>query len=95
MLINEMIAEVRTRNPGVLIMFRIGDFYEAFGDDALVLAKVCCLAITEKNGRPLAVFPYYSLEPRLRELVKVGLRVGVCDWDCEKATFGNVVERVV
>jgi DNA mismatch repair protein MutS len=66
-----------------LLLFRMGDFYELFYDDAKVAAKVLGLTLTSrdksKNAIPMAGFPYHQLESYLGKLVASGYRVAVCE----------------
>lgn len=66
--------------PGSLVMFRMGDFYELFGDDAIVAAKALGLAVTRSSKDtewPMTGFPYHQLEAYLRKLIAAGHRVSI------------------
>ena len=69
----------------MLLLFRVGDFYELFGEDAETAAKVLGLCLTQKTDQDtrekilIAGFPYHSLESYLRRLLKAGHRVAICD----------------
>lgn len=69
--------------PGTLFLFRIGDFYEAFYDDAKFVAKAIGLTLTSRekgsNATPMTGFPYHQLEGYLKKLVSLGKRVAVCE----------------
>ncbi|HYE14955.1 MAG TPA: DNA mismatch repair protein MutS, partial [Pyrinomonadaceae bacterium] len=76
--------EVKRRHPDALLLFRIGDFYEAFDDDARVLARELDIVLTSKPmGRnvrvPLAGVPHHSLERHLATLIARGHRVAICE----------------
>src|SRR5215212_5888351 len=76
--------EVKRRYADALLLFRIGDFYEAFDDDARILARELDIVLTSKhigkNTRvPLAGIPYHSLERHLATLISRGHRVAICE----------------
>src|SRR5271165_1884702 len=72
--------EAKERHPGMLLLFRMGDFYELFHDDAEVAARVLGLTLTSRDSQiPMAGFPHRALETHLRTLLRAGLRVAVCD----------------
>ena len=70
----------KEKHPGMLLLFRMGDFYECFAEDAERAAKVCGLTLTTRD-RDLAMagFPHHALEGHLRKLIRAGVRVAVCD----------------
>lgn len=76
--------EFKKTHPNMLVLFRMGDFYEVFGDDALKAAKLLDLAVTTrekgKDALPMAGFPRHSLEMHLRKLLKAGVRVAIADY---------------
>lgn len=70
--------------PGALLLFRVGDFYETFGEDAIIASKILGITLTKRhNGAAseteLAGFPHHSLETYLPKLVRAGQRVAICD----------------
>ncbi len=69
----------KTKYPDTIMLMKMGDFYEAFGDDAKVLNEVCGLTITCRGETLMAGLPYHSLESYLTKLVKAGHKVGVCE----------------
>jgi DNA mismatch repair protein MutS len=76
--------EIKAKYPGALILFRVGDFYETFGEDAVTASKILDITLTKRsNGAAAAVklagFPYHSLDTYLPKLIKAGHRVAVCD----------------
>ncbi len=75
---------VKEKYPDALVLFRVGDFYETFGEDAVKTSKILGIVLTKRsNGTAsevaLAGFPHHSLETYLPKLVKAGQRVAVCD----------------
>src|SRR5262245_59717604 len=89
--------EARERHPGMLLLFRMGDFFELFEEDAEVASRVLGLALTSRDKQiPMAGFPHHSLEHHLRRLLRSGHRVAICD-QVEEASQakGPVVRREV
>ncbi|MDJ1504437.1 DNA mismatch repair protein MutS [Xanthocytophaga agilis] len=76
--------QFKVKYPGALLLFRVGDFYETFGDDAIKTSKILDIVLTKRsNGAasevPLAGFPHHALEGYLAKLVRAGQRVAICD----------------
>lgn len=75
--------EIKTKHPDALLLFRVGDFYETFGQDAIKASKILDIVLTKRaNGSSnieLAGFPHHSLDTYLPKLVRAGQRVAVCD----------------
>ncbi|WP_110477254.1 DNA mismatch repair protein MutS [Candidatus Karelsulcia muelleri] len=77
--------EIRKKYPDdTLILFRVGDFYEMFGNDAIKCSKILNIVLTKRNNKKnssieLAGFPYHSLDNYLPKLIKSGFRVAICD----------------
>ena len=91
---------VKAEYPDALLLFRVGDFYETFGEDAIKAAGVLDIVLTKRgNGSAseieLAGFPHHSLDTYLPKLVRAGHRVAVCDQleDPKKAV--GIVKRGV
>lgn len=75
---------IKAKHPDAILLFRVGDFYETFGEDAIKASKVLGIVLTKRgNGSAtevaLAGFPHHSLETYLPKLVRAGYRVAVCD----------------
>ena len=74
---------IKTKYPDTLLLFRVGDFYETFGEDAIKSSKILNIILTKRaNGGSnieLAGFPYHSLNTYLPKLVKAGQRVAICE----------------
>jgi DNA mismatch repair protein MutS len=85
--------------PDALLLFRMGDFYETFYDDAKTAARVLNLALTSRdkgeNPIPLAGFPYHQLETYLAKLIAAGLRVAICDQVEDARQAKGLVRREV
>src|SRR5258708_13266003 len=75
---------IKQRYPDAILLFRVGDSYETFGEDAIVASKVLGITLTKRNNgaaasSELAGFPHHALDTYLHKLVKAGLRVPICD----------------
>lgn len=96
-------AQIKEKYPGTILLFRVGDFYETFADDAVTVSRELGITLTKRNNggdqTPLAGFPYHSLDTYLPRLVRKGYRVAVCDQTedpaAAKADKRKVVERDV
>ena len=92
--------QIKSKYPDALLLFRVGDFYETFGDDAVKAAKVLNIVLTKrKNGTAseiaLAGFPHHSLDTYLPKLVKAGYRVAICDQLEDPKATKKIVKRGV
>jgi len=91
---------VKTKYPDALVLFRMGDFYETFREDAKQAAKILNITLTKRaNGKaasvPLAGFPYHALESYLHKLLKAGLKVAICEQVEDPKLAKGVVKRAV
>jgi DNA mismatch repair protein MutS len=88
--------EAKERHPGMLLLFRMGDFYELFEEDAETAARLLGLTLTSRDKTmPMAGFPHHSLENYLRALLHAGHRVAICDQVEEPALAKGLVRREV
>ncbi len=86
--------------PEAVLLFRCGDFYETYGDDALIASKVLGIVLTKRSSAipgalPMAGFPFHSLETYLPRLVRAGYKVAVCDQLEDPKFAKNIVKRGV
>ena len=91
---------IKTKYPDALLLFRVGDFYETFGDDAIRTANILGIVLTRRaNGSAtyieLAGFPHHALDTYLPKLVKSGLRVAICDQLEDPKLTKTIVKRGV
>lgn len=73
---------IKAKYPDAVLLFRVGDFYETFGNDAKIVAQHTGITLTQSENEELEVlagFPFYSLDPYVRILVKAGCRVAICE----------------
>lgn len=91
---------IKAKYPGALLLFRVGDFYETFGEDAVKASKVLDIVLTKRaNGAAshieLAGFPHHSLDSYLPKLVRAGNRVAICDQLEDPKSVKGIVKRGV
>lgn len=90
---------IKTKYPDALLLFRVGDFYETFGEDAIKTARILNIVLTSRNngGEPveLAGFPHHSMNTYLPKLVKAGERVAICDQLEDPKQTKTIVKRGV
>jgi len=91
---------IKTKYPGALLLFRVGDFYETFGEDAVTASKVLDIVLTKRaNGAAshieLAGFPHHALDTYLPKLVRAGNRVAICDQLEDPKSVKGIVKRGV
>ena len=91
---------IKVKYPDALLLFRIGDFYETFGEDAIKTARILNIVLTKRgNGSEtetaLAGFPHHALNTYLPKLVKAGLRVAICDQLEDPKLTKTIVKRGV
>jgi DNA mismatch repair protein MutS len=90
--------EVKRAHPDKLVLFRMGDFYETFFEDAYTSSKVLNITLTTRNKNdenpvPLAGFPYHALDNYLDKLIKAGLKVAICEQVEDPKTAVGIVKR--
>ncbi|GGZ20206.1 DNA mismatch repair protein MutS [Echinicola pacifica] len=91
---------IKAKHPGALLLFRVGDFYETFGEDAIKASKILDIVLTKRaNGSAshieLAGFPHHSLDNYLPKLVRAGNRVAICDQLEDPKDVKGIVKRGV
>ena len=91
---------IKAKYPGALLLFRVGDFYETFGQDAIEASKVLDIVLTKRgNGSAseieLAGFPHHALDTYLPKLVRAGHRVAICDQLEDPRFVKGIVKRGV
>ncbi|MEO5564416.1 MAG: DNA mismatch repair protein MutS [Chitinophagaceae bacterium] len=91
---------IKQKYPDAILLFRVGDFYETFGQDAVITSGVLGITLTKRNNgaassSELAGFPHHSLDTYLHKLVKAGYRVAVCDQLEDPKQAKGIVKRGV
>src|SRR4051812_5364304 len=91
---------IKSKYPDALLLFRVGDFYETFNEDAVKTANILGIVLTKRaNGSAafmdLAGFPYHALDTYLPKLVRAGQRVAICDQLEDPKATKTIVKRGV
>jgi DNA mismatch repair protein MutS len=91
---------IKQKYPDAVLLFRVGDFYETFGEDAIVASKVLGIVLTKRNNgsaasSDLAGFPHHALDTYLHKLVRAGYRVAICDQLEDPKSAKGIVKRGV
>ena len=83
--------------PGSILMFRLGDFYEMFGEDAVIASPILGATLTQRAGQPLCGVPYHALDAYLAKLIRAGKTAAICDQmeDPRLVKKGQIVRREV
>ena len=92
--------DIKRRYPDCILLFRLGDFYETFDEDAKVVARDLDIALTERAfgkgpKHPLAGIPYHALDGYLGRLIKAGHKVAICEQTSDPALSRGIVDREV
>jgi DNA mismatch repair protein MutS len=92
--------EMKAKNPDAVMLFRMGDFFETFEEDAVIASRVCGITLTKRNNGdagevPLAGFPHHQLDTYLPKLVRAGYRVAVCEQVEDPKQAKGIVKRDV
>src|SRR3990170_4480333 len=98
--IRRQYLSIKRRYPQAIVLFRIGDFYETFDDDAKTVAKELDIVLTSRelgkgNRVPLAGIPYHALDNYLARLVNGGHKVAICEQMTQPGETKGLVEREV
>ena len=93
-------SAIKSKYPDALLLFRMGDFYETFREDAKTAAKILNITLTKRaNGKastvPLAGFPYHALDNYLHKLIRAGLKVAICEQVEDPKLAKGIVKREV
>jgi len=91
-------AAIKAQNPGTLLLYRMGDFYELFNDDAKTASATLGLTLTSRNHGgaedvPLAGFPYHALDRYAHRLVKAGYKIAICEQTEDPKNAKGLVKR--
>ncbi len=91
---------IKQKYPDAILLFRVGDFYETFGEDAIITSQVLGITLTKRNNgatfsSELAGFPHHALDTYLHKLVKAGYRVAICDQLEDPKLAKGIVKRGV
>lgn len=87
--------EIKARYPGMILFFRLGDFYELFGADALDSAPILEVVLTRRQETPMCGVPYHAVNAYVRKLIKAGRKVAICEQLEEPGAGRGIVKRGV
>ncbi|SVE34056.1 uncharacterized protein METZ01_LOCUS486910, partial [marine metagenome] len=91
---------IKKEHPDKILFYRMGDFYEMFGEDAVISAKVLQIALTSRdrkreNSIPMCGIPYRAFEPYLNKMTAAGYKVAICEQMEDPAKVKGLVERQI
>ena len=86
---------IKSKYEDAILLFRLGDFYEAFFEDAKKISKVLQLVLTHRNGNDMAGIPHHALDNYLKKLVEAGLKIAICDQVEDPKEAKGIVRREV
>ena len=88
---------LKSKHPDAILLFRVGDFYETFSEDAKTTASILGIVLTSRNNGgsdiELAGFPYHAIDNYLSKLVKAGYRVAICEQLEKPSKEKKIVKR--
>ena len=82
-------------DPGTILFFRLGDFYEMFFEDAVVASEILGIALTKRQGVPMCGVPFHAADSYLAKLIRAGKKVALCDQMEDPASAKGIVKREV
>jgi len=87
--------EIKARHPDKILLFRLGDFYEMFDNDAKIAASVLNIALTSRNDMPMCGFPHHSATQYIHKLLDAGKKIAVCEQTEDASQAKGLVRREV
>ena len=94
-MMRQYLAMKREIPPGAILMFRLGDFYEMFAEDAVVASPILGATLTQRNGMPMCGVPYHALDSYLAKLIRAGKTAALCDQVEDPRTAKGLVRREI
>ncbi|WP_241208631.1 hypothetical protein [Thermotoga sp. Cell2] len=91
----EQYLRIKEQYKDSILLFRLGDFYEAFFEDAKIVSKVLNIVLTRRQDAPMAGIPYHALNTYLKKLVEAGYKVAICDQMEEPSKSKKLIRREV
>lgn len=93
-------ADIRRRHPGIILFFRLGDFYEMFDEQAREVSTLLSLTLTQRHGVPMCGIPFHAAATYIGRLLKAGKKIGICEQvstaaDAKSKLFERKVVRVI
>ena len=95
--IRKQYLEIKSQYPDTILFFRLGDFYETFGEDAIRTSEILGITLTKRHNTPMCGIPYHAAAGYLERLVKAGVKVAICEQveDPRTVKGGKIVKRDV
>lgn len=87
--------EIKEKYKDTVLLFRLGDFYETFFEDAEKVSEILQIVLTQRSGNPMAGIPYHALDNYLKKLIDSGLKVAICEQMEDPAEAKGIVKREV
>ncbi|SHE96149.1 DNA mismatch repair protein MutS [Marinitoga hydrogenitolerans DSM 16785] len=87
--------EIKNQYQDCILLFRLGDFYETFFEDAKITSEALQITLTHRNGHPMAGIPHHALDNYLKKLLEQGFKVAICDQVEDPTTAKGIVKREV
>ena len=87
--------EIKSKYPDAILLFRLGDFYEMFNEDAHTASKVLNIALTSRNNMPMCGVPYHAAEGYIKRLLDAGFKVAICEQVEDPSKAKGIVKREV
>ncbi len=94
-MMRQYLAIKREVPAGAIVMFRLGDFYEMFGEDAILASPILGATLTQRNGQPMCGVPYHAINSYLAKLIRAGKTAALCDQVEDPKTAKGLVRREV
>lgn len=92
-LMMKQFQELKVKHPGATLLFRCGDFFETYQEDAEAIANRLGITLTKKDGIKMAGFPHYVLDEYLPKLIRYGMRIVICDHIEDPKTTQELAKR--
>lgn len=87
--------EIKSAYRDAILLFRLGDFYEMFNEDAEIASKVLNITLTRRNDMPMCGVPYHAVDAYIEKLLEAGYKVAICEQVEDPSTAKGVVKREV
>lgn len=87
--------QIKEKHKDSILLFRLGDFYETFFEDAKLVSEILQIVLTKRNGNPMAGIPYHALNNYLKKLLDAGYKVAICEQMEDPQTAKGIVDREV